>query len=291
MMTEEWFAVVGHDVPLTQGDIIVDCPLLKWRTPENGSSLQPLMAKDEPISGSAGGFATTRWSMVLAAGKGASPNAVAALATLCQMYWYPLYAFVRRLGHQPADAQDLTQEFFARLLEKQYLRVADPERGRFRSFLLSAFKHFLSKERDRTKARKRGGGRKVLSLDFEAGESRYSLEPTHEATPEKTYERRWALTLLDQVFTRFHEEFDRTRRRKEFDHLKVYLTGEATTLSYREAAAELGMTEGAVKVAVHRLRRRYRELVREEIGQTVAGPEDVDEELRRLFAALRSPGA
>ena len=197
---------------------------------------------------------------------------------------------MRRSGRQPADAQDLTQEFFARLLEKQYLRAADPERGRFRSFLLSSCKHFLSKERDRAKARKRGGGRKVLPLDFEAGESRYSLEPTHEVTAEKVYERRWALTLLDQVFARLREEFDGARKQKEFDRLKVYLAGEATTPSYREVAAELGMTEGAVKVAVHRLRRRYRELVREEIGQTVAGPEDVDEELRRLFAALRSPG-
>jgi RNA polymerase sigma-70 factor (ECF subfamily) len=247
------------------------------------------MAKDEPISGAAGGFATTRWSMVLAAGKDAAPDADAALASLCQTYWYPLYAFVRRLGHQPADAQDLTQEFFARLLEKHYLQAADPERGRFRSFLLSSFKHFLSKERDRAKARKRGGGRKVLPLDFEAGESRYSLEPTHEITAEKVYERRWALTLLDQVFARLRDEFDHARKQNEFDHLKVYLTGEATTLSYRDVAAELGMTEGAVKVAVHRLRRRYRELVRDEIGHTVAGPEDVDEELRRLFAALRSP--
>jgi RNA polymerase sigma factor (sigma-70 family) len=248
------------------------------------------MAKDEPISGGVGGFATTRWSMVLAAGKGESPDAHAALATLCKRYWYPLYAFVRRSGHQPADAQDLTQEFFARLLEKQYLRAADPERGRFRSFLLSAVKHFLSKERDRAKARKRGGGRKVFPLDFEAGESRYSLEPSHEVTAEKVYERRWALTLLDQVFARLREEFDRASKRNEFDHLKGYLTGEAATLSYRDVAAELGTTEGAVKVAVHRLRRRYRELVREEIAHTVAGPEDVDEELRRLFAAIRSPG-
>src|SRR5205823_135798 len=169
-------------------------------------SIQSLMAKKEPISGGVGGFATTRWSMVLAAGKGESPDAGAALASLCQTYWYPLYAFVRRLGHQPADAQDLTQEFFARLLEKQYLRAADPERGRFRSFLLSAVKHFLSKERDRATARKRGGGRKELPLDFEAGESRYSLEPTHEVTAEKIYERRWALTLLDQVFARLRDE-------------------------------------------------------------------------------------
>jgi RNA polymerase sigma-70 factor (ECF subfamily) len=235
-------------------------------------------------------FATTHWSLVLAAGKGASPDADAALAALCQRYWYPLYAFVRRSGHQPADAQDLTQEFFARLLEKHYLLAADPERGRFRSFLLSSCKHFLSKQRDRAKAQKRGGGRKLLPLDFEAGEGRYSLEPTHEVTAEKVYERRWALTLLDQVFARLRDEFDRAGKRDEFDRLKVYLTGEAAALSYRDVAAGLGTTEGAVKVAVHRLRRRYRELVREEIAHTVAGPDEVAEELRRLFAALRPPG-
>src|SRR5262245_18825834 len=239
------------------------------------------MAKDEPKSGAPGGFATTRWSLVLAAGKGESPDAHAALARLCQTYWYLLYAFVRRSGHQPANAQDLTQEFFARLLEKQYLRAADPERGRFRSFLLSAVKHFLSRERDRARAQKRGGGRNVLPLDFDAGESRYGLEPAHEVTADKVYERRWALTLLDQVFARLREEFDRAGKRDEFDRLKVYLTGEATTLSYREVAAGLGTTEGAVKVAVHRLRRRYRELVREETAHPVAGPQDVHEELRR----------
>src|SRR6516162_729807 len=177
------------------------------------------MAKDEPSSGGARGFATTRWSMVLAAGKGQSPDADAALARLCRTYWYPLYAFVRRSGHQPADAQDLTQEFFARLLEKHYLRAADPERGRFRSFLLASCKHFLSKERDRAKAQKRGGGRIVLPLDFEAGERRYSLEPTHEATAEKIYEQRWALTLLDRVFTRLRDEFDQAGKQKEFNCL------------------------------------------------------------------------
>jgi RNA polymerase sigma-70 factor (ECF subfamily) len=235
-------------------------------------------------------FATTHWSLVLAAGKGASADAQAALAALCQTYWYPLYAYVRRQGHQPDDAQDLTQEFFARLLEKHYLQSADPGRGRFRSFLLTAFQRFLSKERDRERAKRRGGGTKPLPLDFEAGERRYSLEPAHEATAERIYEQRWALTLLDRVFARLRDESDRAGKQKQFDRLKVYLTGEAGAPAYRDIAAELAMTEGAVKVAVHRLRRRYRDLVREEISQTVAGPEDVDEELRHLFAALRSPG-
>jgi RNA polymerase sigma-70 factor (ECF subfamily) len=237
------------------------------------------------------GFATTHWSLVLAAGKGASADAQDALAALCQTYWYPLYAYVRRQGHQPDDAQDLTQEFFARLLEKHYLQSADPERGRFRSFLLTAFKRFLSKERDRERTKKRGGGMKSLDLDFEAGERRYRLEPAHEATAEKVYEQRWALTLLDRVLIRLRDGFGQAGKEKEFNCLKVYLTGEADTPSYQEAAAGLGMTEGAVKVAVHRLRRRYRDLVREEIAQTVAAPEDVDEELRHLLAALCSLGS
>ena len=236
-------------------------------------------------------FTTTHWSLVLAAGKGASADAQEALAALCETYWYPLYAYVRRQGHQPDDAQDLTQEFFARLLEKHYLQSADPERGRFRSFLLTAFKRFLSKEHDRERTKRRGGGRNLLPLDFEAGEKRYSLETTHEVTAERIYEQRWALTLLDRVFVRLRDEFDQAGKQKEFNGLKVYLTGEAGTPSYQEAAADLATTEGAVRVAVHRLRRRYRDLVREEIAQTVAGPEDVDEELRHLFAALRSPGS
>jgi RNA polymerase sigma-70 factor (ECF subfamily) len=235
-------------------------------------------------------FATTHWSLVLAAGKDASASAEEALTSLCQTYWYPLYAYVRRQGHQPDDAQDLTQAFFARLLEKHYLQSADPERGRFRSFLLTAFRRFLSKERDRERTKRRGGGMKLLPLDFEAGEKRYSLEPAHEVTAEKIYEQRWALTLLDRVFARLRDECGKAGKQQDFNWLKVYLTGEAGTPSYQEVAAEIEMTEGAVKVAVHRLRRRYRELVREEIAQTVAGPEEIEEELRHLFAALRSPG-
>ena len=231
-------------------------------------------------------FATTHWSLVLAAGKGAPADAQEALAALCETYWYPLYAYVRRQGHQPDDAQDLTQAFFARLLEKHYLQSADPERGRFRSFLLTAFKRFLSKERDRERAKRRGGGRKLLPLDFEAGERRYSLEPAHEATAEKIYEQRWALTLLDRVFVRLRDESDRAGKREGFNRLKVYLTGEAGTPSHQEAAARLAMTEGAVKVAVHRLRRRYRELLRDEIAQTLADPREVEDEIRALFAAL-----
>jgi RNA polymerase sigma-70 factor (ECF subfamily) len=246
------------------------------------------MRNDAPNPGGARDFATTRWSVVLAAGGGASPESEQALASLCEAYWYPLYAFVRRLGHQPDDAQDLTQAFFARVLEKGYLRAADPGRGRFRCFLLAALKHFLANERERARAHKRGGGRAVLPLDFQAGEQRYRLEPAHERTAGRLYERRWALTLLGQVLARLREEFARAGKAPLFDRLKAYLTGENASASYREVGAELGMSEGAVKVAVHRLRGRYRELLLGEIAQTVAAPEEVEEELLHLFEAISS---
>jgi RNA polymerase sigma factor (sigma-70 family) len=234
------------------------------------------------------GFASTRWSLVLAAGRGDAPEAQSALAALCQIYWYPLYAYVRRSGHLADEARDLTQEFFARLLEKHYLRAADSERGRFRSFLLTALKRFLSKERHRTRAFKRGGGRSVLSLDFEQGESRFLLEPATDVTAETIYERRWALALLDRAMARLRDEFERAEKREDFERLKVFLTGEAAALSYRDVAAATGTTEGAVKVAVHRLRRRFRDIVLAEIAQTVSTPEDAEEELRHLFEAVRS---
>jgi RNA polymerase sigma-70 factor (ECF subfamily) len=233
-------------------------------------------------------FATTHWSLVLAAGQRASPESQQALATLCQTYWYPLYAFVRRQGHNAEDARDLTQEFFATLLEKDYLRIADSRRGRFRSFLLAAVKHFLSKQRERANTQKRGGGRQSLPLDFQTGESRYHQEPAHDITPESIYERRWALTLLHQVLQRLQEEFIQAGKQPLFERLKEFLTGDKSRGTYRQVAGELGLTEGAVKVAVHRLRQRYRELLRAEIAQTVTAPEEVDDELRQLFAAVRS---
>ncbi len=234
------------------------------------------------------GFATTRWSLVLAAGRGDAPEAGAALAALCEVYWYPLYAYVRRSGHPVEEARDLTQEFFARLLEKRYLRAADSERGRFRSFLLVAFKRFLARERDRAGTLRRGGGRRRLSLDFEQGESRFRLEPATDVTAETIYERRWALTLLERVMDRLRDDVERSGKRDEFDRLKVFLTGEAAAPRYREVADATGTTEGAVKVAVHRLRRRFREAVLAEIAQTVTRPEDVEEELRHLFEAIRA---
>ena len=233
-------------------------------------------------------FAPTRWTLVLTARAADSPAAAKALAELCQLYWYPLYAYVRRRGYAPHDAQDLTQEFFARLLEKDYLLAADRQRGKLRSFLLVALNHFLAKERRRANAQKRGGGQVPLSLDFAAGEARYTLEPAHDLTPEKIYERRWAMTVLDRAVARLEAEFDAAGKRAHFDRLKDFLAGGEAATSYAQVAADLGLTEGAVKVAVHRLRRRCRELLQAEIAETVADPGAVEEELRQLVAALTS---
>jgi RNA polymerase sigma-70 factor (ECF subfamily) len=243
-------------------------------------------ASDIPVP-QAGQFASTRWSLVAAAGQRDSPEGEAALAALCRLYWYPLYAYARRRLPQAQDAQDLTQEFFARLLDKDYLRQADRERGRFRAFLLTAFKHFLANEHERAHAIKRGGGRTFLPLDFSQGEQRYHQEPSHEATAESLYERGWALTLLEQGLTRLREELAGTGKERLFECLKGTLTVEATPQTYVELAGELGMTAEALKVAVHRLRRRYGELIRAEIAQTVTTPEEIEEELRDLFAAVR----
>jgi DNA-directed RNA polymerase specialized sigma24 family protein len=180
----------------------------------------------------------------------------------------------------------LTQEFFTTLLEKGYVKVANRQRGKFRSFLLASLNHFLAKQRRRADAEKRGGGILNFSLEFKAGEDRYSLEPSHSLTAEQVFERRWALTLLELTFARLREEFTQAGKLELYHHLKVYLTGDQRTVPYGELADRLGMTEGAIKVAVHRLRRRCRELLREEIAQTVAGPEEVDEELRDLFKAV-----
>jgi RNA polymerase sigma factor (sigma-70 family) len=231
-------------------------------------------------------FATTHWSLVLAAGDRHSPQAEEALSALCAAYWYPLYAYVRRHGHSPEQAEDLTQEFFARLLEKDFLRNVDPEKGKFRAYLMACFRHFLANERDRPLAQKRGGGKTHLSLNFPDAEARYNLEPAHELTPEKLYERQWALTLLDQVLNRLRDESVREGHGRLFDTLKIFLTGESPSLSYEQVGRTLGLSVGAVKVAVHRLRRRYRELLREEIGRVVGDPSEIDAEIQALFVAL-----
>lgn len=232
-------------------------------------------------------FATTRWSVVLAAGARASPAGSQALATLCASYWYPLYAYVRRRGFDPHEAQDLTQEFFAHLLDSEAVGIATPERGRFRSFLLASLQNFLANHWRKETAQKRGGGKVVLSLDLAAGEERYVAEPAHELTPEKVYERRWALTLLQQVVDALAAEYAADGKGQLFEHLKPYLGGTLDGLPYADLANKIGMSVGSIKVAVHRLRRRCGDLLREQIAETVADPASVDDELRDLFAALR----
>src|ERR1035437_5991800 len=231
-------------------------------------------------------FVTTHWSVVLAAGHSSVPGAQEALETLCRAYWYPLYVYVRRQGQSPHDAQDLTQEFFARLLEKKYLRLADPDRGKFRAFLLKSLKHFLVNEWEKARTQKRGGGQCVIPLDADVAESRYAAEPAQALTLDQVYEKRWAVTLLEAVLARLRESYAVACQLQVFETLKGFIWDDQTTLSYAELALQLGLTEGAVKVAVHRLRGRYRELLRAEIAKTVATPGEVDEELQHLIAVL-----
>jgi RNA polymerase sigma-70 factor (ECF subfamily) len=246
------------------------------------------MSKQQPTPPhvDAAEFAATRWTLVLAAAAGnVSPRAHEAMAELCRSYWYPLYAFIRRHGHDAHEAEDLTQEFFARLLAKQFLSGVDREKGRFRAFLLTAVKRFLANEYDHARAQKRGGGQKIVPLDGLESEARYCREPAHAFTAERLFERQWALTLLEKVLARLQAEMHGAGKAALFDVLKGCLA-QTRTESYAALAGSLGMSEGAVKVAVHRLRRRYRDLLRDEIAQTVAGPEEVEDEIRCLFSAL-----
>jgi RNA polymerase sigma factor (sigma-70 family) len=233
-------------------------------------------------------FATTHWSVVLLAACDAEPNSREALETLCAAYWYPLYAYVRRTGRTVEDAQDLTQDFFARLLEKQYLGLATPERGRFRTFLLSSLKNFLANDWKRAHRQKRGGDVSIVSIDTALGENRYAAEPVDAADPEKLYEKRWATTLLELTLDRLHKDYEATGRVQLFEELKVFVWGERSDCSYADIAQHLGLTEGAVKVAVHRLRHRFRELLRAQIAHTVADEGELDEELRHLIAVIGS---
>ena len=241
------------------------------------------------LPASKGRFPTTDWSVVVCAGRSRSPEAGRALSLLCESYWFPLYAFVRRAGYTADDAQDLTQDFFVRLLAKDYLGVVDRQRGRFRSFLLGAMKHFLANSQRYQGAQKRGGHHPVISLDFHSGEDRYrQIEPIDHLTPERLYEKRWALALLDLVLSKLREEFRVVGKLPQFDILKQFLAAGTVNPAYSEVAEQLAMSEGAVKVAVHRLRRRYRTLLREEIARTVVGPESLEDELGELLAALGS---
>lgn len=231
-------------------------------------------------------FATTHWSIVLTAGRDDGAQASGAMETLCRTYWYPLYAYLRRRGHQAADAQDLTQEFFTRLLRRNFPAQADRTKGKFRSFLLLTLNHFLADERERATAGKRGGGQPLLSLDAEAPEERYRLEPRDEATPEKLFERRWAHAVLDRALVRVREEYVATGKEDTYAVLQAFGPGEQKSLSYEDAAGRLGVSMSALKSMIHRLRQRHRELVRDEIAQTVTTVSEIDEELRHLMAVI-----
>ena len=236
--------------------------------------------------GTATQFATTHWSVVLAAGDTASPDSKEALEKLCRTYWYPLYAYVRRRGRTPEDAQDLTQGFLSQLLERQSLARADPGKGRFRSFLLAALNYYLADERDRARAQKRGGGSLNLSFDAQTAEQRYHLEPADHLSPDRVFERQWALVLLDEVLVRLEREFRAADKAALFQRLRGFLVAGTAEENYADAAADLGMTGEAVKKAVHRLRRRYSELFREEIARTVGTPTEVEDEMRHLCALM-----
>jgi RNA polymerase sigma factor (sigma-70 family) len=233
-----------------------------------------------------GWFNTTHWSVVLHAGEQSSSQAAAALGKLCETYWYPLYLFARRQGQPVEDAQDLVQGFFARVVEKDYIAVADRNKGTFRSFLLLAFKRYMANEWDRANRLKRGGGQAIVSLDEQNTEMRYREEPVDEMSPEKAFERRWAVTVLDKVRERLENEMAAVGKAKIFAELKAFLSGAATEDTYADLGNRLGMSESSIKVTVHRLRQRYRELLRLEIANTVANPEAIDQEIQDLFAAL-----
>ena len=242
---------------------------------------------DPTKSSSQARFVTTQWTMIAAAGSPDNPGHRQALEALCRTYWFPLYAYLRRQGCDSQQAQDYTQGFFASLLERQALQRADPAVGKFRSFLLASLKHFVADERDHAQAKKRGGG-KCFPLDVDDAETRYSLEPAEDLSPEKLFMRSWALTVLGEALAQLKAECIEAGKERIFEQLKTHLQADEMPAGYSEIASKLGMTESAVRVAVHRLRQRYGEMVRRQIAQTVADPREVDEELRELFAALTS---
>jgi len=240
----------------------------------------------DPASASAQWFATTHWSVVLAAKQSDSSQAVAALEKLCRAYWRPLYAYIRRDGHDATEAQDLTQEFFARLLARDYLQHLHHQQGKFRSFLLSHLKNFLSEQRRKGRAQKRGGGCVFVSLDAPVGEEGYLLEPVDELTPDQVFERRWAQATMQTALNRLREEYAARDQTALFERLQDYQPREQGGRSYAQLGDDLAMTEAAIKSAVQRMRHRHRELLREEIAQTVTRPEEIEEELRHFRAVL-----
>ena len=237
--------------------------------------------------GGASHFADTHWSVVLAAREEGSSRAADAMEKLCRTYWRPLYAYVRRQGHNPEEAEDLTQEFFAKLLAKDYLQHLQHREGKFRSFLLTFVKRFLSDERDKAGAQKRGGGKSLISLDETSAEETYLNEPRNDLSPDQIFDRRWAQSVMARALSRLRQEYVAGGKGELFDQLKDIQPGEHGESSYAEIGARLGLAVGTVKSAVHRLRRRHREILREEIAQTVARPEEIDEEIRNLLTVLR----
>jgi DNA-directed RNA polymerase specialized sigma24 family protein len=231
-------------------------------------------------------FRTTAWSVVLAAARNPTSESRDELASLCQTYWNPVYAFVRRSGHTSDQSEDLTQAFFALLLEKHYLRDVDRQRGRFRSFLLTAVKHFLANERDRAHAAKRGGRHPHVSIDVLQAETWYAPAAVDDTTPERLFERRWAVSLIDHVMARLRTEYSAAGKAEQFDQLQGFLTRDAEDASYETVAAAMGVSAGALRMSVHRLRRKYRQVLRAEIAETVATPEEIDQEIRFLMSAL-----
>lgn len=234
-------------------------------------------------------FDTTSWSVILKASVGGSSEARRALAILCETYWPPVYAFIRRKGHSAADAEDLTQGYFSRFLEKAYVKDFRVEAGRFRTFLCASVQHFLANERDRERAQKRGGGRVPLSLDAEAAEERYRAEPVDRVTPETLFERQWAATMLARCLGRLRET-EGSEGRERFDRLKPFLAADGQELRYVELARQLGTSESAARVAVHRLRRRFGQVLRDEVARTVTDPGEVEAELRWLLTTVRAQG-
>jgi RNA polymerase sigma factor (sigma-70 family) len=242
---------------------------------------------DSPANSGPSEFLSTSWTLVLAAGS-TSNEGQAALDALCRRYWFPLYSFLRRRGHAHHEAEDLTQSFFGELLRRRDLGQAQREKGRFRSFLLTALKNHVSDEKSRDRAQKRGGGRKILPLDIQSAEARYSLEPAHDLTPERLFDRQWARTLIDQALVDLRLHYASTSQEKLFDALKTCLIDQENRIPMAQVAATLKMTEAAAKVASHRMRKRFGKILRSGVAATVANPEDVEDELRSLLASLRS---
>ena len=247
------------------------------RDPDQGGAL---FAERKPV------FATTHWSVVLQAGESASSQGAVALEKLCRTYWYPLYAFIRRQGHAEADAQDLTQEFFARLLAGNTFRTVDARKGKFRTFLLAALGHFLANAREHAQAAKRGGGQTIISLDVITAEQLHRLEPASDLSPDKLFDQRWAMTLLEVAVGQLQEEMATTGKGRQFEALKPFLTNEPSDGEYAIIGRRIGSPGPSVAVTVHRLRQRYRELVRTAVAHTVSSPTEVEEEMRHLYAAL-----